>query len=227
MPLSVPASTSPAPGQRNLAALKKYVASYIQQPDDAEVLDLAQLAVNNGIDMVNSFDWLWSVRYQDITVVEGQADYELSSTFSKPRKLSKINASGNIYGDIGFLDEKTFADTVGRDLSSGDPTYYTVFNEYRLNTITLNKKPTSGFTTQFPYLRLRYYSRVPHLQGNAQILDAPPEVWSLVAWYARFDLAAVRGETASADRAERQYAFRLNALRAKDRDVVTDWGSAL
>jgi hypothetical protein len=71
----------------------------------------------------------------------------------------------------------------------GSPSIYTVRNFTNSQQLTLNIAPDSGFTGQWPTLRLRYFRRIPTLVDDADCPNCPSEVELFIIWAARYAVA--------------------------------------
>ena len=226
MAVGVGTSTAQTPLNTNFAGLKRFVANYVQGADQPSILGVAGDAITAGIDILNTKLWNWSIKTQTITTVSSDADYSLNADFKKPRKLFRNDTSGNRTGWLNFKEPKAFMDQHPAAISDSVPGVYTVINPTANPVLLLNFPPAADWVTSYPTLTLYYYSRVQHFGGNSQTMSdigAPPEVWTFLGWYGRWDLAATRSDSRSVERAFSMWNRMLRDLKADDGDVQTDW----
>ena len=224
MTTAVSANTSQTPGGRSLAEMQRLVLSYVQAPqDDPELNDTARGALNIGIDIHNSRNWFKIQSYQDMTLVTGTSDYSLAPDVKDPRAAEWLDSSGNPSGRLEYKPLKTFLIEHPSSTSNGSPSVYTImYSSSRL--LVLDLAPDSSFVSQYPTLRFHYHRRVPHLVGASDFtgLSAEHDAW--LVWYARSEMAAIRG-VSTAGFAFEQQRMLMNALKMDDAETMTDWSS--
>jgi hypothetical protein len=205
--------------------MKRYVVNFIQGPDDGELLELAKDGINNGIDILNTDIWNWSVKRQVITFAADDDEYDLNNNFKKPLKMWLVDSSGNRNGRLYFKDSKTFMDEDTDATTSGTPTHYSIINPLDAQEVRLNNPPDSSFVTNHPSGHLYYFSRILHLVEDGETLDTLPEVWMFIGWYARWELAMARAQSSVSmiDRAFGAWNRWLSRLKVDDANVQTDW----
>lgn len=215
-------STDSSPGKRSLAELRKYLLAYTQTPpEDAESNDLATIAVNTAIDRLNTENWIKTIKIQDVTLVANQSLYEAQLDVKQPRHAHLLNASSQKKGRLYYVDPKSFDMEAQEVTGSGNPSCYTFRHNERV--WELDTPVSSGFLTQFPTLRFRYFRFFPHLVNPSDAFDAPGSFWSFVGWHGRADFAAVKGRVEKARFAQDRADDYLNALMNDDANFIGDW----
>lgn len=224
MGIGVGTSSAQTPLNRNFGGMKKYVAAYVQGAQLTSVLADAGAAINGAVDFVNMNRWKFLHKSDTITLTADTASYTTPADLKRPLKLYRLNGSSERQGQIDFREQDVFFDELHAQTGSGFPTYYTIPSA-GVRTLLLDRAPSSDFVTQYPTLELRYYARLQNFSDDGDTigdLNAPPELWSFLAWYARWDLASVRAPR-QADAAERHWKTMFTRLRADDLDTLTDW----
>lgn len=207
-----------------LGQARRYVGQYVGAPDDLERLDDATFYINNGIDaIINSRNWKLELRGEtDLTLVADDLSYALPTDFRRPRHAHFLDPSGNRRAVCRHLQEKVLETENAWQSSSGDPCYYRI--DYQNRLLLLDTKPSSGFVSQYPTLRLWYHVRHEHLSGTNDCLVTPNEFAQAILWYARWEMAlAVNQDQAKIVLAERQWQRLLSQLEIDDNDTQTDW----
>jgi len=221
MTTGVAASTVYVPGLSTLGSLKRDVLNYIQgTQDDSDLNNLAQRAINNGIDRINSRVWKQLVTKQTITLVADDDDYAMADDYKRPITMLRLNSSSNREGRIDFKPLQTFFNEHRDGTTSGDPRWYTVQHKQRL--ILFDVPVASSFATSYPTLEHWYHRRIPHLTADSSVLDAPPEFERFIISHAASTLAAMRGhQVLNFARQEEELSWK--ELRIDDNNTVTDW----
>jgi hypothetical protein len=221
MATGVPAASVYTPAPHSLAALKRDVLNYVQgTQSDSDLNDLAQRAINNGIDRINSRNWKQLINKDTLTLVADDADYGLSNDFKRPITLLRLDSSSNRDGRLDYLPLQTFYNEHRYATASGDPRWYTIQHKQRL--LLLDVPVGSAFASAYPTLELWYHRRIPHLTGDADRIDIPPEFERFIVNHAAAELAAMRGhQVLSFVRQEEELAW--SELKIDDNNTATDW----
>lgn len=219
MPGVGPSSTI-IPAKRSFAQLQRFVADYVQAPDDAEALDTAGYGINSGIDHLNTYTWYKGLAYQDITTVLADADYDLDGEVKDPRTTELLNSSSNVQGTLDYLPIKSFLDERYIVTGSGEPCLYTL--DYVNRLLLLDVPPTQAWVTLYPTIRFWYFPRFAKLIDADDTFTGPPEFETFLGWYGRAELASVRRPSA-AGFAENKWQTILRRLRADDSNTQTDY----
>lgn len=228
MSIAVGKTTAQTPLQGNFGTLKRHVAAFVQGASIESILADAGDAINAAVDAINERNWHFLNRQTNLTLTADTRTIELPSNFKRPRKLEKLDASGNTVDHYDYQTPKSFQDTGWDDTNSGQPTIYTVRNAPDDLLLTFNVAPTSDFVTSWPTARLTYYSRMGHFSDDGDTisdLGAPPEVRNFLLWYARHELATMRGARDQIRSAERNMDRHWFSLMKDDNNQQTDWVS--
>lgn len=213
---------SSTPGTETYSAIQKAVAGYVLMPTDPEVIDCAGQGIRRAIDRLNTRNWNWLLTYDDITFVEDQYDYVLTSWFKKPRNFEIWNTSEQSEFRLMFKPWGTFVKEHSNQASQGDPDYYSVLNSNATGMVTLNAAPTSGWIAAHPSGRLLYYRKIQYPSATGTSLDVPSEAVVYLQAAAEGYTADRYAVTKSRDAYTRAEMF-LRELVKDDNDVQTDW----
>lgn len=225
MSVAVGTTTAQSPRNKNFGGLKSYVAAYVQGQNLSGVLSDAGMAVNSAIDYLNTTRWNFLHSSETLTLTASTASYTVAADLKRPLKLYRLNSSSERQGQINFKEHGVFFDELHSQTGDGFPTYYTIPSSAS-RTLILDRAPDAAFVSQYPTLELRYYARILHFGSDGDTigdLKAPPEVWTFLAWYARWDLACTRGSASQVTVAERHWNRLYDKLRADNFDTLTDW----
>jgi len=215
-------STATAPGQRSFATLKRYVVDYVQGGDDPELLDIAGRALNKALDVLNATrQWIKMTGKQDIVTTLDAADYQLNKDFKDPIECVLMNLAQYPLAKLDYLPYQLLTIEVPDGTEAGEPEAYTVYYQERL--FSLARAPAQAWVDTYPYMRLRYHQRLLHMTSDGDVHGGPPEFDAFISWRARFDIAAVRGETSLARLAHMESEGILASLIRSDNEIFTDW----
>ena len=150
----------------------------------------------------------------------------MNADFKRPRKLAKLDTNSKVAGWYDYQIPKDFLDTNWSDSASGQPWVYTVRNASDDRLLTFNVPPSSAFATSWPTARLDYFARVQHFGDDGDTmgtLEIPPEVKNYLVWYARWEIASMRGDAGQIRIAEVAWRRGLQLLMMDDTNEQTDW----
>jgi len=213
---------SSSPNTETYSAIQKAVAGYVLMPTDAEVIDCAGQGLRRAIDRLNTRNWNWLLTYDDITFVESQYDYVLTSWFKKPRNFEIWNTGEQSEFRLSYLPWGSFVKEHSNQASQGDPALYSVLNVNATGMVTLNAAPTSGWIAAHPSGRLLYYRKIQYPSATGTSLDVPSEAVAYLQAAAEGYTADRYDVTKSRDAYTRAEMF-LRELVKDDNDVQTDW----
>jgi len=221
MSRGVAASSGFAPAPHTLAALKRDALNYVQgTQDDSDLNALAQRAINNAIDRINSRTWMKVVNKWTITLVADDADYGLPSDYKEPIILLRLTSGSKRDGRLKYKELKTLLTEHPISTQSGTPWFYST--QYQQRQLLLDKPPAASFITTYPTLEHWYHRRIPHLTADADKIDIQPEFERFIVSHAAATLAAMRGhQVLSFVRQEEELAWM--ELKADDNETQTDW----
>lgn len=166
---------SSTPGTETFGAIQKSVAGYVLMPTDDEVLDCAAQGIRRAIDRLNTRTWNWLLTYDDITFVENQYDYVLTSWFKSARNFEIWNTSEQSEFRLMYKPWGTFVKEHSDQGAQGDPEYYSVLNSNATGMVTLNAAPSSSWIAAHPSGRLLYYRKIQYPSATGTSLDVPSE----------------------------------------------------
>lgn len=181
---------------KRFSVLQRDCASYVKLPLDPEALGIAGSGINDAINsIVNIKNWSWLVTTSGFALTADDNTYPVPTDFRQERNLSLLNTAGEVARRVGFEDPKVFdtrfqhggSSTIG----TGTPDHYTVTDPYPSGVIRFDRTPNSATIDTYPSGQIMYYSRVPELVANNDTLDVPPEVESMVLWYAKSYMASI------------------------------------
>ena len=206
------------------AQLVRFVLNYLQIVDDNEAADVACDGLNNGIDIVNTEEWQWSLTSTSVTFTAGDDTPEIPANVKRPRKLWLNNSTPVRVTWLNYESPKVFVDRWTDATQNGEPQQYTIINANNALQMRLSHPPSAGWVTNYPTGTFWFYARIAHLNGDADVLDAPPEITPFIGWYARWELASVRGAPATViDRAYAHWNNIFNRLRRDNTRLMTEW----
>ena len=226
MAVAVSTTSAQTPLGANFGGLKSAVAAYVQGQNLPGVLGDAGVAINSAIDRLNTRNWHWLNKQSDISLVADTRTYTVPANFKRPRKLEKLDASSKVVGWYDYQMPKDFLDTNWNDETSGQPYLYTVRNAVDDRLLTLNVPPTSAFVTAWLTARLTYFARLGHFASDGDTLgsiEAPPESKNFMLWYARWEIASMRGSPTQVRDARTAWRDEWNRLMMDDTNEQTDW----
>jgi hypothetical protein len=213
---------NPSPAAETFSTLQKGVAGYVLMPTDPEVIDCASQGIKRAIDRLNMRNWNWALTYDDITFVENQYDYQLSSWFKAARNFEVWDVSSVSQFRLMYKEWKTFVVEHSNQASQGQPCYYSCLNSNATGLVTLNAAPTTGWIQSYPYGRILYYRRVQYPAAVGNSFGVPSEVVAYIQAQAEgytADRWAVQKSRDAYTRAE----ILLRELIRDDCDQQTDW----
>lgn len=208
------------------SVLQRDVASYVKLPTDTEALGLAGSGLNDGIaNIINSRSWAFQMKTSDFTLVADTNAYPVPSDFRENRNVSLLNTAGEIAHSVGYYDPKTndrrFQRGTGTSVINGIPQNYTITDPYPSGIIRFDRTPDASAVATYPQGQLMYYGRVPELVNDTDTMEVPPEVESLILWYAKSYLAAIFAQD-QVDFAEARWQPLYNQLK-RDERINHDW----
>src|SRR3990172_4815255 len=190
MPEATTGTFTQAPAAIAFSTLYARVQNYVLAPSDTDVATIAKEGINEAISRLNTRRWNWARHHADITLVAGTQEYALSATFKGPRAAELLDSTGEVVSRLEFLDPKELDYLYPDRHSQGYPSHYTIFNEFANGMLTLSATPSSGFVTQYPKVRVRFFRRIPYLSADADLFYGPTEAETYLVWYARANVAA-------------------------------------
>jgi len=226
MSVTVGTTSAQTPQQSNFGGLKAQVAAYVQGQNQPSILADAGMAINSAIDHLNTRNWNWLLKQQTITLVASTATYTVNANFKRPRKLTKLDTNSKVVGWFDYQIPKAFLNANWGDVNDGDPWVYTVRNASDDRLLTFNVPPSSDFVTNAPTARLDYFARAQHFGADGDTmgtLEIPPEVKNYLVWYARWEIASMRGDAGQIRAAENSWQRAWKHIAMDDRDEQTDW----
>jgi len=221
-------SSVQVPGGPSFATLKKNVAGYVQGANLTNVLTDAGAAINAAVDHFNTRNWHWLNKQETLTLVADTRTVTVAANFKRPRKLERLDTNSKTVDDYGYQIPKVFEDTGWDDTESGQPQYYTVRNAVDDRLLTFNVPPSTAFITSWPTARLTYFARANHFSDDGNTLgslEIPSEARNFLIWYARWELAAMRGTPTQINTANDAWMRAWVALMKDDNNLQTDWQS--
>ena len=222
MSTSVTSSAVYVPGQMSESHLSKIVLSFFHavQSDD-ELNSAVRDALNSGIALVNSKNWVKMNGTQDIVLVTDIADYPLNYDFKDPLTATRLDVDGNPDGRYKYKESKTFEVEHPSATTSGSPNFYTIYYD-QVRTLTLVVAPTNDFVSAWPRLRLRYHRRAAGFSGPATKSTLPPEFdWFLIYHAASIVALSIQPDLHGGFRNMANGSLKM--LGRDDRDTLTDW----
>ena len=226
MSVTVGATTAQTPSQANFGSLKGSVAAYVQGQNLPSVLSDSGIAVNAAIDHLNTRNWHWLGRQGTITLTADTRTYSVPANFKRPRKFSKLDTNSKTVGRYDYLIPKVFLDCDFDNTASGSPTVYTVRNASDDRLLTFDVPPSTAFATSWPTGTLSYFARMQHFADDGDTIGdllAPPDVRNFLLWYARWEMAGIRGTATQVQEADRAWNRAWVALMKDDTNEQTDW----
>jgi hypothetical protein len=181
---------------KTFSTLQRDVASYVKLPTDTEALGIAGSGINDAINnVVNSRSWEWQKKTYNFALTANDNTYPVPTDFREPRNLSILNVAGEVAREVGYTDPKihdrAFQRGTGDDIRTGIPTNYTIDDPYPSGIIRFDRTPDANTVSTYPSGALMYYGRVPELTSATDTMEVPPEVESLILWYAKSYVAAI------------------------------------
>ena len=160
-------------------------ASYVNSPEDPEILGVAGSGVNSCVNRLNGFNWSWTIASSGITFVAGQTDYTIPSGVRAVRAL-RIPSDSR----IGFLPREVFNAELPDYQAAGDPKKYTHINNFTAQKIRLSNAPSAAWVTSHPTGTLEYFARIDNISTSGQTLNLAPEVEEMIMDYVRMFVSA-------------------------------------
>ena len=214
---------SSSPNTETYSSIQKAVAGYVLMPTDPEVIDCAGQGIRRAIDRLNTRNWNWLLTYDDITFVEGQYDYVLTSWFKKPRNFEIWNTSSESEFRLMFKPWGTFVKEHSNQASQGDPAFYSVLNSNATGMVTFNAAPTSGWIASHPMGRLLYFRKIQYPSATGTSLDVPSEAVAYLQAAAEGYTADRFAVTKSRDAYTRAERFHHELVVDDAHGQQTDW----
>lgn len=220
MATGLPQPSAITPHNSSLAVLKRRVLDWtVSTSSDPENDELARTAINGGINRLNSRNWQKLIKSVTISLAADTSEYSIPLDFRDPRHCERQNSSAYPDGRFPYKSLKSLLDEHPHDTDSGDPRYYTIQHTRRV--LFFDTTPSQTFVTKYPYARLYYHRRHPHLTGNSSQLEYPNEFEEFVVWYAREEVAGIKAPDKFA-LANRRRMELWQDLKADDTDTLTD-----
>ena len=226
MGVAVGAHSVLTPQQANFGTLKKHVAGYVQGASLPSFLADAGAALNAAVDKINTRVWHWMNRQETLTLVADTRTVTVAANFKKPRNLEKLDTNSKTVGLYAFQPPKDFQDSFWEDTASGQPEFYTIRNAADDRLLTFNIPPSTAFVASWPTARFTYFARMGHFSDNGDTLadlEVPPELRNFLVWYARWELATIRGGAHQIAAARDAWVQEWRSLVADDTNEQTDW----
>lgn len=181
---------------KTFATLQRDVASYVKLPADNEALGIAGSGINDAINsVVNVRNWSWQVTTSGFQLLAGDNTYPVPTDFRAQRNVSLLNTAGEIARRVAYEDPKLFDTKFSQGsasaISAGTPNNYTITDPYPSGVIRFDATPNQATIDTYPSGQIMYYSRVSELTSDTDALSVPPEVESMILWYAKSYLAAI------------------------------------
>ena len=187
MPENSTSAFTQSPAATAFSTLYTRALNYVLGTTDTNQITVAKEGCNEGIARLNLRKWHWALIAEETNTVAGTQEYTLGATFKAPRMLQLLNATSNgeVKGTLEWIEPKEI-DVLFPDRSvAGDPTCYTIYNEFYQGQLCFNVRPTSSWVAQYPRIRARYYRRTAFLSGDSDLLAAPTECEPFIVWTAR------------------------------------------
>lgn len=185
------ASPTLTPSPVALSTAKKRVVSYWGAVNDTDALSVAEDGIKEAIDELNIRVWNVLRTYHDITLDNTNASYAIPANYHDTRDAHFLNSSGEAALNMSMLSPEEFELRFSDRTSAGRPFAFTVFNHVDSLTLELSAVPSSGFTSQYPTLRHRYFKNIQAPTGDDQNLAMPSVFMLFVLWRAREYGAAI------------------------------------
>jgi len=230
MSVAVGTTTAQTPLQANFGGLKSHVAAYVQGQNLASVLADAGAAINAAADKINTRNWNWLNKASAITLAADTKSYTIPANFKSPRSLIRRDTNAKQVGLYIYQIPKEFVNTAWDDTNSGQPTHYTIRNAPDDRLLNFNVPPSSAFATSWPTALLIYYSRMGHFASDGDTLgtlEVPSEIRNFLVWYARWEIASIRGSATQIRTAESAWRTEWNSLMMDDNNQQTDFGAGV
>jgi hypothetical protein len=176
--------------------LKTEIARFVKMPADTEVLTICGEAVNNAVDsLINIRNWSFQMATSGFTLVADDNTYPVPTDFREQRNVSLMNTAGEVGLRVGYEEPKIFDTKYNRGSNStveaGHPSHYTITDPYPSGVIRFDRTPDAGVVADYPTAEIMYYARVGEMSADSDVLSLPPEVESMVSWYAKSYVAAI------------------------------------
>jgi len=170
--------TSSTSGQASVALGAKLVtqiARIVGGESENEIRAQALDCLNRVRIELNQHDWRFVKTTQSpITLSNGTATYSLDAAFRKPGYARLINTSAQAYKYLEYEDDVVFARRVEQQTESGEPSWYTLRNDYEDGLISLYPIPNLSAATDYR-LEVEYYARIAGFADDIESGQALPE----------------------------------------------------